>query len=179
MLKEYPAATRALGDNELRAYEALWGSLPDGRFPFASLLEELPHLEDAAGATATLWPVPKLHGAWKRQTPHETSTHRHSDTFHARPTVVQLCQARPVQYGSPVHEPSLCEHVFTQHIGWCNGGLLSFPTAVFEAVLDADEQQAGVLTAVRADSEAAHVGGLQVPLSVPTSVGTAVPSIRS
>jgi len=66
MLKEYPAATRSLGDNELRAYEALWGSLPDERLPFASLLEELPHLEDAAGASATLWPVPKLHGAWRR-----------------------------------------------------------------------------------------------------------------
>jgi hypothetical protein len=66
MLKEYPAASRALGDNELRAYEALWGSLPDERFPFSSLLEELPHLEDAAGATATLWPVPKLYGACRR-----------------------------------------------------------------------------------------------------------------
>jgi hypothetical protein len=38
------------------------------------------------------------------------------------------------------------------------------PTAVFEAVLDDDGQQAGVLTAMRADSGAAHMGGLQVSL---------------
>ena len=43
-------------------------------------------------------------------------------------------------------------------------------TAVFEAVLDDDEQQAGVLTAMRADSEAARAGGLQVlSLSLSTS----------